>query len=134
MLDPRFKWEWLRCEPMLRATYDYWPNQARPFEQFVADIALGTLQFWPAEDSAALTEIVTLPYGVNELQIVCAGGKMATMEASLGDIEAFAAVNGCVRVRFWGRKGWTRFGQRLGYTITPRDDETVWLTKEVAGV
>jgi hypothetical protein len=120
--------EWERCAPWLQATLDY-EGFPVPLDWYREQVVAGRMQFWPAEDSAGVTQLLPNAHGLT-LEIVLIGGKAATLERMLIAVEAWAARQGCRKVTFWGRRGWARlFPARAGYKVS-----RVRLEKEIAHV
>lgn len=89
------------------------------FDDVVAEVEAGGLQFWPGIGSAILTEIIEYPqYRV--LNFFLAGGNRAELEAMYPLIEAWGRTQGCTRAAMLGRKGWERtfLTQKEGWTQT----------------
>ena len=65
-------------------------------------------QFWPADNSAMVTEIVGYPNG-NHCRIWLAGGEYDELRALERDmVIPWASSMGCRRIELVGRKGWAR--------------------------
>ena len=65
-------------------------------------------QFWPAENSAMVTEIVGYPNG-SHCRIWLAGGNYEEVRALERDrVIPWAQQKGCRRIEMVGRKGWAR--------------------------
>jgi len=65
-------------------------------------------QFWPAENSAMITEIVGYPNG-NHCRIWLAGGEYDELrELERDRLIPWARSQGCRRIELVGRKGWAR--------------------------
>ncbi len=65
-------------------------------------------QFWPADNSAMVTEIVGYPNG-NHCRIWLAGGEYDELRALERDmVIPWATSMGCRRIELVGRKGWAR--------------------------
>lgn len=77
------------------------------FEDVVAAVARGEMQFWPGAASAIVTEIVRYPQHTT-LNFFLAGGNLAELEAMTPPILAWAKAKGCATAVLSGRKGWER--------------------------
>jgi hypothetical protein len=79
---------------------------------------------WPEVDAMVVTAIESRP-GQKVLHIfACAGRLPVDWRAILGEIERWAAAQGCRRVELQGRKGWVR--------MLPDYRPTILLRKELA--
>ena len=88
------------------------------FEDIVAGVDAGTLQFWPGAASAVVTEIIVAPQQ-KILHFFLAGGSLAELERMLPEIRAWGREQGCTRATLTGRKGWERtFLAREGWKPT----------------
>lgn len=88
------------------------------FEDVQAQVAAGTLQFWPGVSSAIVTEIVEFPRQ-RRLHFFLAGGTLHELEAMLPLILAWGRERGCTTTTLVGRPGWERtFLKRLGWVQT----------------
>ncbi|MBT7943453.1 MAG: hypothetical protein HN719_08870 [Alphaproteobacteria bacterium] len=68
----------------------------------------GQAQFWPAANSAMVTEIVGYPQG-SHCRIWLAGGEYDELRALERDmVIPWASSMGCRRIELVGRKGWAR--------------------------
>jgi len=68
----------------------------------------GQAQFWPAANSAMVTEIVGYPQG-SHCRIWLAGGEYDELRALERDmVIPWASSVGCRRIELVGRKGWAR--------------------------
>lgn len=121
----RFDVEWTRCWPWLQATLDY-EGHLTPEQWYKEQVVAGTMWFWPGSDSAGITRFEETAHGrVCVIELI--GGKAATLEAMLRDVETWAVARQCRAMRFWGRKGWQRlFPARTGYQV-----DRVRLTKDL---
>lgn len=88
------------------------------FEDIVAGVAAGEMQFWPGPNSAVVTEVKQWPRK-RCLHIFLAGGNLAEIEAMSHGILAWGRSIGCSDAVFIGRKGWERtFLTRDGWRQT----------------
>jgi hypothetical protein len=107
-----FREEWERLWPVLKPALDY-AGHTHDEADLLEAIAAGALQFWPGENSAIVTEIVSYPrFGA--LRFFLAGGDLAELKTMEPRIIAWARQFGCARVEIGGRRGWRRALQ--GYT------------------
>jgi len=102
-----------RCRPWIEAALDRGGN-THLFEDIVSAVKAGAMQFWPAEDACAITEIVAYPRK-KALHIFLAGGNMDTIVDMDDSAVFFAKQNGCSHMSIAGRKGWQRILQDKGY-------------------
>ena len=81
-------------------------------------------QFWPAENSAMITEIVGYPNG-SHCRIWLAGGEYDELRGLERDrVIPWARSRGCRRIELVGRKGWAR-------RLKDYDEVAVVLAKEI---
>jgi hypothetical protein len=66
------------------------------------------MQFWPAQQSFVITELLKSPTGIGIVNLFLAGGNLAELQTLLPIIEAWAVSQGCQRAMCIGRKGWER--------------------------
>jgi len=102
-----------RCRPWIEAALDRGGN-THLFEDIVSAVKAGTMQFWPAEDACAITEIVAYPRK-KALHIFLAGGNMDTIVEMNDSAELFAKFNECSHMSIAGRKGWQKILEPKGY-------------------
>lgn len=82
-------------------------DDSHSFEDIVAGVEAGQLQFWPGPNSVIITEIQTYPR-YRALNFFLAGGNIRELEAMYTPIERWAQERGCDRAIITGRKGWER--------------------------
>lgn len=98
--------EFDRCAPFIARSLDHGFG-AYDLDDIRNACLAGHMQLWPAERSAAVTEIVHYPSRTG-LIVAFAGGELEELKALMPNIKAFALNNGC---DFWatnGRPGWAR--------------------------
>ncbi len=107
--------EWLRCKGWIEAAL-HRGGDTLTIEDVEERLASGQYVFWPALDSAMVTQVCKGRLE-NELNILLAGGRMGTLEAMLPSVEKFGRDMGCSLITVLGRKGWERsfVTQRAGY-------------------
>lgn len=95
-----------QARPYIQAALRY--AQGSPtFDDVVAAVAAGEMQFWPGISSAIITEIIAYPqYRV--LNFFLAGGNRTELEEMYPPIERWGVAKGCARAAMLGRKGWDR--------------------------
>lgn len=108
--------EWTRCEPWLAAALAT-ARDDRTLDDVFYDVVKGDAQFWPAEDSAVVTQLLDHPNGTRECNVLLAGGTLKTLEPMLVEIERFAKANTATVMTVLGRRGWERsfLTKRAGY-------------------
>ena len=84
------------------------------FEDVVAGIVSGRMQFWPAERGCAVTEIVVYPRK-RVLHVFLAGGEMDQILDMIGDATEWSKGQGCTSMTIAGRHGWQRVLAKHGY-------------------
>jgi hypothetical protein len=101
-----FREEWERLWPVLEPALDY-AGHTHDEADLVEAIAEGALQFWPGDNSAIITELVSYPrFGA--LRFFLAGGELAELKRMESQIVEWARECGCARVEIGGRRGWQR--------------------------
>lgn len=103
-----------RCRDWIEGALEY-SGGTHDFDDIVEGVKSGMMQFWPASDAAAITEIVTFPKK-KVLNIFLAGGNMDTIVDMNESAEHFAQLNGCSGMTIAGRKGWSRVLKQKGYS------------------
>lgn len=74
----------------------------------VADcISNGTMQLWPTDNSAVVTQVQIFPR-MKVLHIFLAGGNLEELETLTPHIQKFAEDMGCRKITLTGRRGWSR--------------------------
>lgn len=91
-------------------------DDSHTFEDIVAGVESGEMQYWPGVKSVIITEIADVPQ-YRYLNFFLAGGDLAELEMMYPAIEAWGRSKGCVRAILTGRKGWERsfLTQREGW-------------------
>lgn len=90
-------------------------NGTHTYEDVVEGVNAGTLQFWPGNGAAVVTEILETPRK-KILHFFLAGGNLTALERMVPDILAWGREQGCDFTTLVGRKGWERtFISRLGF-------------------
>jgi|TARA_Y100000289_G_C3929553_1_gene155552 hypothetical protein len=102
-----------RCRPWIQAALERGQN-THLFSDIVDSVKRGHMQFWPAEDACAVTEIIEYPRK-KALHIFLAGGNMETIVDMNESAEHFARLNGCTIMSVAGRKGWQKILSGKGY-------------------
>ena len=97
--------EWERCTPWLEAAL-HRGGDTLTLAEVKHRIAMGQYQFWPALDSAVVTQVIR---GVeDEFNILLAGGNLQTLQQMLPHLERYGRDMGCSLVTVLGRRGWER--------------------------
>lgn len=85
------------------------------FEDIVAAVEAGRMQFWPGPGSAIITEILETP-GYKSVNFFLAGGELPELERMTPVVLEWAKAEGCTKAIFAGRPGWERtFLTRTGW-------------------
>ena len=105
-----------RCRPWIEAALDRGGN-THDFEDIVQAVQSGFMQFWPAPDACAVTEMLVYPKK-KVLHVFLAGGNMDTIIDMDESAKDFAKFNGCSGMTIAGRKGWIRMLKHKGYVPT----------------
>ena len=104
----------------------YYAGGTHSYDDVVAQIHEGRLQFWPGPHSAVVTEIQEYPQR-RTLHFFLAGGNLAELEVMLPGIMEWGRTQGCTAASMTGRRGWERtFLKREGWTAN-----LVVMTKEL---
>lgn len=119
-MQERFPPDWLRCRGWIEASAGFSPL-ADSIEQIEQKLVDGRLQFWPGENSAAVTQIAS--FDGRKAMIIRYGG--GDLDELLQKIEpalcAVAREMGCTSIMSEGRMGWKRVAEANGYRFA-------WLT------
>lgn len=102
-----------RCREWIEAALEY-SGGTHDYDDIVEAVKAGMMQFWPAEDACAVTEIMVFPKK-RVLHIFLAGGNMETIIDMNESAEKFAKLNGCTGMSIAGRKGWEKMLAHKGY-------------------
>ena len=102
-----------RCRKWIEAALEY-SGGTHDFDDIVRMVKANILQFWPAADACAITEIIEYPKK-KVLHIFLAGGNMDTIVDMNESAEYFAKLNGCTGMSIAGRKGWSKVLSKKGY-------------------
>ena len=102
--------------------YDY----TRDLQDVADEIASESMQLWPSENAALVTQVQNYPK-CRVLHVYLAGGDMQEIIALIPHIERFAQDVGCQKMTLAGRKGWERIFKQWT-NIKPLG---VWLMMEV---
>lgn len=103
-----------RCRPWIEAALDHGGN-THDFEDIVGQVKRGAMQFWPAKDACAVTEIIPFPRK-KVFHIFLAGGNAETIADMNDSAEEFARINGCSTISVVGRMGWKKILGGKGYS------------------
>lgn len=103
-----------RCRPWIEAALEY-SGGTHLFEDVVKGIKTGYMQFWPAPDGCAVTEIITFPRK-KVFHIFLAGGKKGQIVDMDDSAMHFARAQGCTGMTIAGRRGWARVLLNKGWT------------------
>lgn len=105
--------ELLRCRPYIEAALEY-SEGTHEFSDIVDGIVEGRMQFWPAEKSALVTEIVIYPRK-KVLHVFLGGGDMDEIKGMYDAVQSWGAHMGCTAMTVTGRPGWVRALRDLGF-------------------
>jgi hypothetical protein len=106
--------ELTRCRPWIEAALEH-SGGTHTFDDIVSAVYAGQMQFWPAENACAVTEIVNFPRR-KVLHIFLAGGNMQEIVDMDGPAADFAKANGCTAMTIAGRRGWKKILEHKGYS------------------
>ena len=106
--------EWRRCRPWIEAALRR-SHGTHGIEDIEAGILRGDFQFWARARSAAVTELNRFPK-LTALTFFLVGGDLRELTQALEpQIVAWARRQGATKVIQFGRRGWLRVLEPLGY-------------------
>lgn len=105
--------EWRRCRQWIESALEYC-HGTHTIEDVEAGIAAGHFLFWPAEKSAAVTEVHNYPRA-RFFHVFLAGGDLDELRSMVPMWQALAHANGCTRITLCGRRGWERALKQQGW-------------------
>ncbi len=89
-------------------------NGTHDFESVREAITNGTMQLWPAKNSAAVTEIVEYARKT-VINVFLAGGDLDEIASHIDTVAAWGKAQGCDSMTMSGRKGWLRVLDKHGF-------------------
>lgn len=112
--EPEWVPEFKRCRQWLEDALEFADNTFNIID--VADgIALGNMQFWPEEDSAAISQIVEYPRK-KVIHVFLLGGNMDGAKALEKKMAVWGKSQRCQAITLTGRPGWSKsFLKDIGY-------------------
>ncbi len=116
--------ELTRCRSWIESALEY-SGGTHTFDDIVAGVYSGHMQFWPADKGCAITEIITFPRK-KVLHVFLAAGEMNQIVDMDDSAEKFAIANGCSAMSIAGRRGWKKVLAEKGY-----EESFTTLTKEI---
>lgn len=102
-----------RCRPWIEAALER-SGGTHIFEDIVDAVIEGRMQFWPASDACAITEVIVFPRK-KVLHVFLAGGKMETIVDMNDSAVEWAKLIGCDGMSIAGRKGWVKVLKKKGW-------------------
>jgi|TARA_R110000868_G_scaffold73502_1_gene213080 hypothetical protein len=102
-----------RCRPWIEAALKL-SGGTHIFDDIAECVKLGTMQFWNADKSCAVTEILQYPRK-KVLHIFLAGGDKDQIIDMNRSAEEFGKRNGCTAMSLAGRRGWVRSLKTQGW-------------------
>lgn len=105
--------ELTRCKKWIESALEY-SGGTHTFDDIVAGVYSGHMQFWPAENGCAITEVITFPRR-KVLHVFLAAGEMNQIVDMDESAEQFARANGCNAMTIAGRRGWKKVLAEKGY-------------------
>ena len=120
--------DWDRCGPWISAALRYTGEPpTHTLDDVLQAVRKGQMQFWPAERSAAVTEIAVYPRVV-AVRIFLAGGDLEDLRGVEARIADWAkTIIRAQRIEICGRAGWQR-------ALTGYRAASTWLCKEIEDV
>lgn len=118
---------WDQVEPLLRSVEER--SRGRwPIEAMLTEIAKGNWQLWCVWDGTVRAIVGTEIYREMNGKRYCgirfvSGSGLKDWVAVRGDLEAWAAAEGCVAIDTWARKGWAKHlpDYRLTHVLLEKD-------------
>jgi hypothetical protein len=103
----------------IEAALEY-ADGAYTFDEVVAMVESGRLQYWPGPSSAVVTEILSYPRK-KVLNFFLAGGNLPEIEAMYPGIHHWGRSQGCTHAAMFARPGWARsfVTRTAGYVMSP---------------
>jgi tagatose-1,6-bisphosphate aldolase len=95
-----------RCREWIEAALEH-GGGTHDFDDICEAVSSGYMQFWPADDACAVTEVITYPKK-KVLHIFLAGGNKDTILDMNESAIEFAKQLGCDGMTICGRAGWAR--------------------------
>lgn len=115
--EPHWVKEFRRCEKWIEDALEY-SHGTHNIQDIFEYVANGTLEFWPGQRSALITQVVQYPRK-KMIHVFLAGGDISEIEDIEKHITIWAKQQGCTALSLTGRPGWTRsFLQDIGYKHT----------------
>jgi hypothetical protein len=108
-----FEGELERCRPWIEAAMEY-SGGTHEFEDIVHALIEGRMQFWPAPEGCAITEILCYPRK-KVLHVFLAGGEMDQLIDMIEGAAAWGRGQGCSGMTMAGRLGWERVLNKSGW-------------------
>lgn len=103
-----------RCRPWIEAALER-SGGTHIFNDIVDAVIEGRMQFWPAQDACAITEVIVFPRK-KVLHVFLAGGKLETIVDMNDSAVQWAKAIGCDGMSIAGRKGWVKVLKKKGWT------------------
>ena len=94
-----------KVEKILEPALEY--DNTYNIEDVANCISDGSMQLWPNNNSAVVTQVQNFPR-MKVLHIFLAGGNLEELETLTPHIQKFAEDMGCRKITLTGRKGWSR--------------------------
>lgn len=106
--------EFNRLIPQLQASLDY-SLKTHSVEDVRKAVEEGKMHFWPVGNSLVVTELAEYPQA-KILNVFIAGGNAEEIMKIQPNLQSWANHLGCSHVGFLGRKGWSPFLRKTGWT------------------
>lgn len=111
--DLEFDTEWARCAGWIQAALDC-GGHTHTLEDVARAVLEGRMQFWPAPNGCAVTEIIVYPRA-KCLHIFLAGGELQQIVDMNSSAAQFARAMGCTGMSISGRRGWVKVLKNHGW-------------------
>jgi hypothetical protein len=109
-MDGEVKWKSLIAEAL---DYDV---EASDINEIEKNIESGDCQLWQSENSAIVTEGMTLQSGGVGVKVLAAAGNIKEIVGLLEEIEQEARASGVELLTTIGRRGWKQSAKEIGWT------------------
>lgn len=116
--------QWGRCSGFIQAALEK-SGSAYSMDDVLQEVEGGRAQFWPGENCALVTQVLTYPLE-KRIRVWLAGGDLTEIRSFLEMGRMWAAQIGAKSLEVEGRKGWARALAADGFT-----EQSVVLRKEL---
>jgi hypothetical protein len=97
---------WAKCRQYILPALEH-AKGTHSEDDLVVMLLQGKLKLWQMDNAAMITEIAHYPR-IKATNVFLAGGALSELQALENTLLAYARSEGCSRVTFTARPGWTR--------------------------